>query len=102
MMDENNDVNTRINFWVNVKRYLALKDISNATLAKRIKSSEQVVVKLMEKESNIPIESVGKYARALEVQPIDLFEVWTDEEWGKVRTWRGQNENLSHGNASGL
>ena len=55
MMDENNDVNTRVNFWVNVKRYLALKDISNATLAKRIKSSEQVVVKLMEKESNIPI-----------------------------------------------
>ena len=50
-MDENNDVNTRINFWVNVKRYLALKDISNATLAKRIKSSEPVVVKLMEKES---------------------------------------------------
>ena len=49
MMDENNDVNTRINFWVNVKRYLALKDISNATLAKRIKSSEAVVVKLMEK-----------------------------------------------------
>lgn len=87
MMDENNDVNTRINFWVNVKRYLALKDISNATLAKRIKSSEPVVVKLMEKESNIPIESVGKYARALEVQSIDLFEVWTDEEWEKIGKW---------------
>ena len=101
-MDENNDVNTRINFWVNVKRYLALKDISNATLAKRIKSSEAVVVKLMEKESNIPIESIAKYARALEVQPIELFEVWTDEEWEKVRTWRGQNENLSYRNTRRL
>ena len=89
-MDENNDVNTRINFWVNVKRYLALKDISNATLAKRIKSSEAVVVKLMEKESNIPIESIAKYARALEVQPIDLFEIWTDEEWENMEKWRGE------------
>ena len=88
-MDENNDVNTRINFWVNVKRYLALKDISNATLAKRIKSSEAVVVKLMEKESNIPIESIAKYARALELQPIDLFEIWTDEEWENMEKWRG-------------
>lgn len=88
-MDENNDVNTRINFWVNVKRYLALKDISNATLAKRIKSSEPVVVKLMEKESNIPIESIAKYARALEVQPIDLFEVWTDEEWEESKNMEG-------------
>ena len=92
MMDENNDVNTRINFWVNVKRYLALKDISNATLAKRIKSNESVVVKLMEKESNIPIESIAKYARALEVQPIDLFEVWTDEEWEKFTKESGASE----------
>lgn len=86
------NLNTREIFWVNVKRYLALKDISNATLAKRIKSSEPVVVKLMEKESNIPIESIAKYARALEVQPIDLFEVWTDEEWEKIGKWRNQNE----------
>ena len=88
------NLNTREIFWLNVKRYLALKDISNRTLAKRIDSNESVVVKLMEKESNIPIESIAKYARALEVQPIDLFEVWTDEEWEKVRTWRGQNEKL--------
>ena len=83
-----NKMNTREIFLLNVRRYLGLKDISNRTLAKRIDSTESVVVKLMEKESNIPIESIAKYARALEVQPIDLFEIWTDEEWEKVRTWR--------------
>ena len=56
----------------------------------------------MEKESNIPIESIAKYAKALEVQPIELFEVWTDEEWEKVRTWRNRNENLSYGNTRRL
>ncbi len=84
------NLNTREIFWLNVKRYLALKDISNRTLAKRIDSTESVVVKLMENESNIPIESIAKYARALEVQPIDLFEVWTDEEWENMGKWRGE------------
>ena len=84
------NLNTREIFWLNVKRYLALKDISNRALAKRIDSNESVVVKLMEKESNIPIESIAKYARALEVQPIDLFEIWTDEEWENMEKWRGE------------
>ena len=86
------NLNTREIFWLNVKRYLALKDISNRTLAKRIDSNESVVVRLMEKKSNIPIESIAKYARALEVQPIDLFEVWTDEEW----------ENMENGGANNV
>ena len=84
------NLNTREIFWLNVKRYLALKDISNRTLAKRIDSNEAVVVKLMEKESNIPIESIAKYARALDVQPIDLFEIWTNEEWENMEKWRGE------------
>ena len=83
------NLNTREIFWLNVKRYLALKDISNRTLAKRIDSNESVVVRLMEKKSNIPIESIAKYARALELQPIDLFEIWTDEEWENMEKWRG-------------
>lgn len=91
-MNDNESVinlNTREIFWLNVKRYLALKDISNRTLAKRIDSNESVVVRLMEKKSNIPIESIAKYARALELQPIDLFEIWTDEEWENMEKWRG-------------
>ena len=91
-MNDNESVinlNTREIFWLNVKRYLALKDISNRTLAKRIDSNESVVVRLIEKKSNIPIESIAKYARALELQPIDLFEIWTDEEWENMEKWRG-------------
>lgn len=43
------NLNTREIFWLNVKRYLALKDISNRTLAKRIDSNESVNEELIER-----------------------------------------------------
>ena len=78
-------IDTKQTFWLNVERYMQLNGISVYTLSKRIDSKQTVVNELMYKKSNLPIGSVSKYARALEVQPIDLFEVWTDEEWQTMR-----------------
>lgn len=77
-------MDTKENFWLNVKRYMRLNDINAKKLAKRIDSNSTVVKKLMQRKANLGIESVYKYAKALEVQPIDLFEEWTDEEWEQV------------------
>ncbi|WP_373710727.1 helix-turn-helix domain-containing protein [Jeotgalibaca porci] len=78
-------IDTKQTFWLNVERYMRLNGISVYTLSKRIDSKQTVVNELMHKKSNLPIGSVSKYARALEVQPIDLFEVWSDEEWQTMR-----------------
>ena len=77
-------MDTKENFWLNVNRYMHLNAIDAKLLAKRVDSSSTVVKKLMHRKAILGIESVYKYAKALEVQPIDLFEEWTEEEWGQV------------------
>ena len=71
----------------NKNRYFASRPDKN--VKQRYTKEELKCVPEIYKPYAKPIESIAKYARALEVQPIDLFEVWTDEEWEKVRTWRG-------------
>ncbi|MGI6154418.1 MAG: helix-turn-helix domain-containing protein [Enterococcus lemanii] len=77
-------MDTKENFWLNVNRYMHLNAIDAKLLAERVDSSSTVVKKLMHRKANFGIESVYKYAKALEIQPIDLFEEWTDEEWEQV------------------
>lgn len=67
--------------WTNIKRYMTLRHISDAMIADALGQSSYNFRKNREKGANIGVKSIGPIAHVFDIQPLDLFEIWSDEEW---------------------
>lgn len=74
-------MNAKDTFWKNVERRIELNDMTINDLANKIHQTPSSFKKLWDKKANIGIESLTKYAEALNVQVFELLEDWTDQEW---------------------
>lgn len=77
-------MNSREIFWKNVERRLESNDMTRDDLAKKINQTPASFKRLWSKKANIGIESLTKYANALDIQVFELLEDWTDEEWMEI------------------
>lgn len=76
-------INTQEIFWKNFDRYLELKNMTMRDISKCMGSASQNLKANRAKKANIGVRSVGHIAYAFGIQPLELFEEWTDEEWEK-------------------
>lgn len=74
-------MNAKELFWLNLERYRKLRNLTFDELARRTNQTPSALHRLRNRKSNIGIESLDKYAKALDVKVIDLLEIWTDDEW---------------------
>lgn len=77
-------MNAKETFWKNVERRLELNDMTMDDLANKIHQTPSSFKRLWNKKANIGIESLTKYADALDMQVFELLEEWTDEEWLEI------------------
>lgn len=77
-------MNAKETFWKNVERRLELNDMTMDDLANKIHQTPASFKRLWSKKANIGIESLTKYADALDTQVFELFENWTDEGWMEI------------------
>lgn len=89
--------NSRLIFWRNIDRYVALRGMTFNQLAQKTKQNYSALQTLRTRQSNIGIESMTKYANALDIQLVDLLEDWTDEEWESY-LWSQSNRKRDESN----
>lgn len=77
-MDDYNEI-----FWDNVIRWQKYKKLRDVDMATRfgIKNSSYATTK--NNRIGVSTKKIGSYIEALEVEPADLFDEWTDDEWEK-------------------
>ena len=68
-------------FWDNVIRWQRFRRINNSEMGLRLDISKGSYVNAKTQRVGVSTRKLGKYVEALEVEPQDLFDVWTDEEW---------------------
>lgn len=68
-------------FWTNVIRYQKLRKLSNSEMAEKTNQLRHSFVNAKSTRRGTSIKRLGLFARALDVQDVDLVEVWSDEEW---------------------
>lgn len=69
------------NFWKNVERYQKLRHITDEAFGKALGIDGVSWYNYRHSRSNSKLSRIEEIAKILGVQPLDLFEVWSDKEW---------------------
>lgn len=75
-MDDLNEI-----FWRNVARWQKYRNLTNQAMACELGIKEASYAVNKYNRVGVSVKKLGRYADALEIDPIDLLDEWTDEEW---------------------
>ncbi|WP_424685122.1 helix-turn-helix domain-containing protein [Enterococcus sp.] len=69
------------NFWKNVERYQKLRHLTDKDIGKALGIQAVSWYNYRYGRTNAKLSRIEEIAKVLEVEPLELFEVWTDKEW---------------------
>ena len=68
-------------FWDNVNRWQKFRKLRDVDMADRLELASKSYSKMKSARPGVSLKKLGNYIEALEVDPADLLDEWTDEEW---------------------
>ena len=70
-------------FWDNVIRWRKYRGFTNKVMSEKLEITLPSYNNVRVTRPGVSIKKLNRYTYALNCEPADLFDTWTDEEWEK-------------------